>query len=126
MSGLFDASLPQSLYPTLPNVFAMQLQVKTTQGGNSDTGQTADGYAAAITVNVRRRPATTDELQRANLLGADNIVTFSVLNDGAYPNFMKPFPESRITDEQGVQWTVKTVTSKVLDTLFACVCVQGW
>jgi len=126
MSGLIDPSLAKSLYPTLPNVFAMTLQNKTSQGGNSDGGQTSDGYAAAITVNSRRRPATTDELQRASLLGADNTITFSVLDDGAYPNFSRPYPESRITDEQGVQWTVKRVESKVLDTLFSCICVQGW
>lgn len=126
MSGLFDASLPKSLYPVLVNTYVMQLQNKVSQGGNSDTGPTADGYAVAINVNARRRPATTEELQRANILGADNTITFSVLDDGAYPNFTKPFPEDRITDEQGIQWTVKRVESKVLDTLFSCICVQGW
>lgn len=126
MSGLFDASLPQSLYPTLPNVFTMTLRNKTSAGGNSDAGVTADGYAAAKTIKTRRRPATQDELLRANLLGADKVIVFSVLNDGSDPTFEAPLPEGRITDEAGAQWTVKKVEDKVLETLFACICVQAW
>lgn len=126
MSGLFDASLPRSLYPTLPNVFTMSLSVKTAQGGNTSAGQTADGYATARPIQARRRPANQDELVRANLLGADKTIVFSVIDDGSDAGFVRPAIESRITDEVNVQWTVKHVTDKMLETLFSCVCVQGW
>jgi hypothetical protein len=126
MSGLFDATLPQSLYPALVNVFPMTMRNKSSQGGNTSAGQTADGYGTTKNVNVRRRPATEDELVRSNLIGVDNVITFSVLNDGTDSDFERPYPEARITDEAGVQWTVKRVEVKVLDTLFSCISVQGW
>lgn len=126
MSGLFDVTLPQSLYPTLVNVYAMTMRNKITQGGNASTGQTADGYGTLKNVNVRRRPATEDELVRSSLIGVDNVITFSVLNDGTDSSFERPYPEARITDEAGVNWTVKRVEPKILESLFSCVCVQGW
>lgn len=125
MSGLFDASLPQSLYPTLPNVFSMTLRNKITTGGNSSSGPAADGFTAAKTVSVRRRPATDEEVQRNALVGQKTI-TLSVLNDGSDPNFLKPEIDGYITDEDGVSWTIKDVKSAVMETLFPCVCVRRW
>jgi hypothetical protein len=127
MSGIFDKSLPQAFYPALPNVFAMTMRLKIAQGTNStDTGPTADGYSPVKTVNVRRRPPTQDELVRANLLGADRIVMHCVLNDGTDVNFVAPQIETRITDEVGVQWTVKQIKETILETVYDCTCVQGW
>ena len=126
-SGLFDAALPQSLYATLPNVEPLTMTNKATQGGNTTAaGPVADGYAAAKTVSARRRKSTRDELIKANLLTADNVLTFSVLNDGSDATFEAPRPEARFTDGAAVQWTVKRVTGAIFDTLFQCTCVQGW
>ena len=127
MSGLFDASLPQSLYPCLPNVEPLTMRRKTSAGGNTTAGgPVSDGYEAAKTVNARRRKATQDELVRANLLGADKVLVFSVLNDGTDSTFVPPEPETRLTDGAGVQWTVKRATGAIFDTLFQCTCIQGW
>lgn len=126
MSGLFDASLPQSLYPTLPHVFTVTLRNKTSAGGNTAAGNVADGYGSALPVSARRRPCTQDELVRANLLGADKTISFSILKTGTEAAWEDPQPEARITDHLGVNWTVKTVKDTVMSTLFACVCVQGW
>lgn len=126
MSGLFDAQLPQSLFPLLPNVFTMTLRNKSAAGGTSEGGgEVADTYAAGQTVSVRRRPSTMDELNRANLLGADKVITLVVLKP-ASGSFTPPTNEATITDESSVVWTVKRVSADVLETLYTCVCVQEW
>lgn len=86
----------------------------------------ADGYAAAKTVKVRRRPCNEDELVSANLTRSDSVITFSVIDDGSDPNFTKPEEEARITDEAGVNWTVNKIKATALETIFACVCIKGW
>lgn len=127
MSGLFDASLVRSVMPTLPNVFTMTLRNKITQGGNStDAGEVADGYGPAKSVKVRRRPCTEEELVSANVTRSDSVITFSVLDDGSFPNFVKPEEEARIVDEVGGQWTVKKIKATALETVFSCVCFKGW
>jgi hypothetical protein len=126
VSGLFDASLAQSLYPTLPNVFAMTLRVKTAAGGNAQAGQTADTYGAAQTVQVRRRAATVEEIRAAGLSASDKPVWLSVLKTGAEVAFVPPDLESEITDEAGVRWTVRHVDTLVLETLYSCLCIRQW
>lgn len=126
MSGLFDASLPQSLYPTLPNVFTMTLQNKTARGGNTDAGPVADTRGTPKTVRVRRRPPTDEELVQAQLTRSDKNVVFSVLNDGSDATFEAPQLEGRITDENGVVWEIKTIDAKILETLYSCLCVRDW
>lgn len=126
MSGLFDKTLPQSLYPTLPNVFAMRLQNKTAKTGDTDAGAVADTRGTVKTVNVRRRPPTDAELAQAQIARSDKVVVFSVLDDGSDATFEAPRVEGRITDESGVVWEIKSVKATVLETLFSCMCVRDW
>lgn len=116
---MFGPSLPQSLYGTLPGVEPLKMEIKRAQAD-------PDTFASPVTVQARRRPAKLEEVQRSNLLTADNVVVFSILNSGSDCGFVPPENETKLTDGAGIAYTVKSIDVKVLGTLFSCVCVRNW
>lgn len=116
---MFGPALPQSLYVTLPGVEALKMEIKTAQA-------TPDTYANPVTVKARRRPAKLEEMQKAQILTADNVVVFSILNDGSDCGFVEPTNEAKLTDGNGISYTVRDVEKKILGTLFSCICVRMW
>ena len=116
---MFDASLPQSFYGSLPNRQACTLYLKTATGD-------PDTYATGVSVWARRRPSNENEVARAGVTAEDEPITFSILNDGSSTTFVAPQTEAKLTGPDGVNWRIRTVKSTIFDTLFVCVCTRMW
>ena len=116
---MFDKGLPQQMYGFLPNVFDVTLVKKISRGSSPDAA------AAGITVSARKRNIDLEELAKANITYVAGMRAYSVFDDGNNPNFQAPEYEDSIIDN-GQEYIVKYVTGKILDTLYSCICVQGW
>ncbi len=111
---MFGVELPQSIYPLVPGYADFSLRKKT-------AAASPDTFAAAVTVRGRLKDASTQEIIRANVVTEEPLYMISVYDIGE-TGFVAPSAEDEIVDSAGVKYRVRHVGTKVLATLYKCVC----
>lgn len=111
---MFGASLPQSIYPLVPDYGPVSLRKKTAHGD-------PDTFATAVTVQARVRSANVNEVISSRIQTTEPLYMISVFDIGE-DGFAAPEAEDEITDAAGVLYRVRHVDVKVLATLHKCVC----